>query len=136
MDFDRVRSAIIGSRAFKDLDPAHLGMLLMTASAREFGSGEEIYSKGEESGGSFALIVSGRASVVSEGGRVLRELGAGEVIGEIGTISPQKRRTVTVRTTEPTATLEWQLRDIEGGLPQLVGILKDLAWKRISNWLE
>ncbi len=136
MDFNTVRSAITRSSVFRGLDQAQLGMLLMSASAREFSSGEEIYSKGEESEGSFALIVSGRVSVVAESGQILKELGAGEVIGEVGIISPQQRRTVTVRTIQPTVALEWQLRDIEEKLPELVKTLKDLAWKRVSDWLE
>jgi CRP-like cAMP-binding protein len=136
MDFNTVRSAITRSSVFRGLDQAQLGMLLMSASAREFSSGEEIYSKAEESEGSFALIVSGRVSVVAESGQILKELGAGEVIGEVGIISPQQRRTVTVRTIQPTVALEWQLRDIEERLPELVKKLKDLAWKRVSDWLE
>ncbi|MEE9419589.1 MAG: cyclic nucleotide-binding domain-containing protein [Desulfatiglandaceae bacterium] len=136
MDFNTVRSAITRSSVFRGLDQAQLGMLLMSASAREFSSGEEIYSKGEESEGSFALIVSGRVSVVAESGQILKELGAGEVIGEVGIISPQQRRTVTVRTIQPTVAFEWQLRDIEEKLPELVKTLKDLAWKRVSDWLE
>lgn len=136
MDFNTVRSAITRSSVFRGLDQAQLDVLFMTASAREFSSGEEIYSKAEESEGSFALIVSGRVSVVAESGQILKELGAGEVIGEVGIISPQQRRTVTVRTIQPTVALEWQLRDIEERLPELVKKLKDLAWKRVSDWLE
>lgn len=44
--------------------------------------------------------------------------------------------TVSVRTAEATAVLEWQIRDIEDKLPELLERLKELAWKRVSNWLE
>ena len=136
MDFNTVRSAISDGSIFRGLDHAELGMLLMTANAREFSSGQDIYSKGEKSEGSFALVVIGKVSVVAESGQILQELGTGEVIGEVGIISPQKKRTLTVRAMEPTAVLEWQFEDIEKKIPKLVKTLKDLAWKRTSNWLE
>lgn len=136
MDFIIVRTAIQGSKVFEGLDQAHLGLMLMIADIKDFSSGEIIYSKGEESEGVFGLIVSGRVGVVAESGQVLKELGGGEVIGEVGTISPQQRRTLTVKTTEPTTMLEWQIRDIQDKLPELVDRLKDVAWRRIASWLE
>jgi len=136
MDLNTVRSALSDGSIFSGLDQAELGMLLMTANAREFSPGQDIYSKGEKSEGGFALVVIGKVSVVAESGQILQELGAGEVIGEVGTISPQKKRTLTVRAMEPTAVLEWQFGEIEKKIPSLVKTLKDLAWKRTSNWLE
>ena len=136
MDFITVRTAIQGSKVFEGFDQAHLGLMLMIADIKDFSSGEIIYSKGQESEGVFGMIVSGSVGVVAESGQVLKELGGGEVIGEVGTISPQQRRTLTVKTTEPTTMLEWQIGEIQDKLPELVDRLKDVAWRRIAGWLE
>jgi CRP-like cAMP-binding protein len=136
MELNAARDAIEKCQYLRGLDKTRSGFLLMKARSRELSAGEMLYSKGEESGGRFALIVSGRVGVVAGSGQVLRELGAGEVIGEIGSISPQQRRTFTVNAVEPTAALEWELKEVEEGLPEIVKILKDLAWRRVSDWLE
>ncbi len=136
MELSAARHAIEKCKYLRGLDKTRLGLLLMKARIRELSGGEMLYFKGEESGGRFALIVSGRVSVVAESGQVLRELGAGEVIGEIGSVSPQQRRTLTVKAAGPTAALEWELEEVEEGVPEIVKILKDLAWRRVSDWLE
>jgi hypothetical protein len=61
-------------------------------------------------------------------------MGSGEVIGEVGATSPQSKRTVTVKTIEPTEILEWNIKTIQNRLPDLMKTLKELAWKHISNY--
>ena len=136
MDFNTVRSAITENSIFRGLNQAQLGVLLMTAKGIEVPSEEQPYTRGDESDGTFTLIVSGKVNVIAENGQILQELGAGEVLGEVGIISPQKKRTVTVRTTQPTVALEWRFQDIEKDVPELVKTLKELAWKRLSSWNE
>jgi len=136
MDFNMVRSAIKENSIFRGLSDAQLGILLMTAKRIEVPAEEQPYTKGDESDGTFVLIVSGKVNAIAESGQIMQEFGAGEVLGEVGVLSPQKKRTVTVRTTEPTVALEWRFQDIEKNAPELVKSLKELAWKRIASWNE
>jgi CRP-like cAMP-binding protein len=131
-----MRSALKGCELFEGLDEGQMELLIMRANTREFSDGETVYERGEDSGGTFALIGSGKISVVAKNDFVLNELGAGEIIGEVGVISQHDKRTVTITTVEPTEILEWHVKDIEEGSPELLQRLKDLAWKRIKNWNE
>ena len=136
MDSDIMRSALKGCELFKDLDQGQMDLLIMSANSRAFSAGETIYERGEESGGTFSLIGSGRINVAAKDGFVLNELGAGEIIGEVGVISQQDKRTVTITTIEPTEILEWHIQDIEEKFPEVLERLKDLAWKRMKYWNE
>ncbi|MCF8145090.1 MAG: cyclic nucleotide-binding domain-containing protein [Deltaproteobacteria bacterium] len=136
MDLDAIRDVVKASELFKDLPQADLEVLMDKAGTREFSPGDDIYRKGEISGGTLALIALGKVQVVAENGYVVRELEAGEIVGEVGTISPQGKRTVTLKAAEPTRILEWHIEDIEGMSPDLIKWLKDLAWKRMKYYSE
>jgi len=136
MDVDTVRTTVKESAIFKGLEPLDLEVLIVKAVAREFSPGETIYQKGEATGGTIALIVSGTVHVVAENGYVLRELGAGEMIGEVGTISRQGKRTVTLTVVEPVEIIEWNIQDIENTSPELMKRLRDLAWSRLKYYSE
>ncbi len=136
MDSDVMRSALKGCELFEGLDEGQMDLLIMRANSREFSAGETVYERGEDSGGTFALISSGRINVVAKDGFVLNELGAGEIIGEVGVISQHDKRTVTITTIEPTEILEWHIKDIDARSPELLQRLKDLAWKRMKYWNE
>ena len=136
MDSDIMRSALKGCELFEGLDEGQMDLLIMRANSREFSPGKTVYERGEDSGGTFALISSGRINVVAKDGFVLNELGAGEIIGEVGVISQHDKRTVTITTIEPTEILEWYIQDIEEKFPEVLQRLKDLAWKRMKYWNE
>ena len=136
MDSDVMRTALKGCELFEGLDEGQMDLLIMSANSRGFSAGETVYERGDDSGGTFALIGSGRISVVAQNGFVLNELGAGEIIGEVGVISQQEKRTVTITTVEPTEILEWHIKDVEERSPELLKRLKDLAWKRMKYWNE
>lgn len=136
MDSDVMQTALKGCELFKDLDEGQMDLLIMRANSREFSAGETVYERGEDSGGTFALISSGRINVVAKDGFVLNELGAGEIIGEVGVISQHDKRTVTITTIEPIEILEWHIQDIEEKFPEVLERLKDLAWKRLKYWNE
>ena len=136
MDSDIMKSALKGCELFEGLDEGQMDLLIMSANSREFSAGETIYKRGEDSGGTFALIGSGRINVAAKDGFVLNELGAGEIIGEVGVISQQDKRTVTITTIEPTEILEWHIQDIEEKFPEVLERLKALAWKRMKYWNE
>ncbi len=136
MDSDVMQTALKGCELFEDLDEGQMDLLIMRANSREFSAGKTVYERGEDSGGTFALISSGRINVVAKDGFVLNELGAGEIIGEVGVISQHDKRTVTITTIEPTEILEWYIQDIEEKFPEVLQRLKDLAWKRMKYWNE
>ena len=136
MDSDTIKTAFKRCELFEGLDEGQMGILVMRANSRGFSPGETIYERGDDSGGTFALIGSGKISVVAQNGFVLNELGCGEIIGEVGAISQNDKRSVTIKTVEPTEILEWHVKDIEEGSPELLKKLKDLAWKRMKYWSE
>lgn len=80
------------------------------------------------------MVVSGGVEVVMEKGKVIWEIGCGEIIGEIGATSLQSRRTVTVRAKEAAEIIEWDLEIVRNNLPALMKKLKDLAWKHVSSY--
>ena len=136
MDLDIVKTALKRCELFEGLDEGQMGLLVMRASSREFSAGETVYERGDDSGGTFALIGSGKISVVAQNGFVLNDLGVGEIIGEVGVITQQDKRTVTIKTIEPTEILEWHVKDVEEGSPEFLKRLKELAWKRMKYWNE
>ncbi len=136
MDIDVMRRAVLNCELFSGLDQNTLGGLIMSAKPRTFLSGEAIYSKGDKAEGVFALIASGVVEAVAENGFVVTEMSVGEVIGEVGIISGQGKRTVTIRSVGPTEILEWNIQNIQENSPDFVKKLKELAWKRLKNWCE
>jgi len=136
MDLDIVKTALKRCELFEGLDEGQMGVLVMRASSREFSAGETVYERGDDSGGTFALIGSGKISVVAQNGFVLNDLGVGEIIGEVGVITQQDKRTVTIKTIEPTEILEWHVKNVEEGSPEFLKRLKELAWKRMKYWNE
>lgn len=136
MDITQIRDVVTQCDVFKGLDDSLIGLLLMTATPVSFSEGDTVYAKGEEAGGTFALIASGKVSAVAGSGYVLNELGPGEIIGEVGTISQQGQRTITIKALGPTEVLQWDIEEIRQKSPELLGKLKELAWKRIKAWTE
>ena len=136
MEIDAMRTAMLNCELFSGLKQNDLGGLMMSGRPRSFLDGETIYSKGDEAAGIFALIASGKVEAIAETGFVVAEMSVGEVIGEVGIISQQGKRTVTVKAVGPTELLEWNIQDIQESSPHFVKKLKELAWKRLKNWCE
>ena len=70
----------------------------------------------------------------SDSGQILQTFGPNEIIGEIGTISPQHRRTITLSAATAVDLFEWDFKAIEKELPELFPRLRDLAKKRALRW--
>lgn len=136
MDLNVVQNSLKSCTLFRSLDKGQLGLLAMTATERAVASGDIVYQQGEDAAGKFGLIVSGKMDVLTGKGLVLKTLGAGEIIGEVGSISQQGKRTVTVKASEPAVIFEWRIQDINEHSPALFKNLKDLAWRRIKDWHE
>ena len=136
MDFNIMQKTLKDCSLFRGLDQGLLGLLAMNAEAKEFSPEEIVYRQGDDADGSFALIVSGKLEASTQQGYVLKTLSSGEIIGEVGTISQQGRRTVTLKAVEPATLLQWNIQDISETSPSLLKKLKDLAWRRIKDFNE
>ena len=119
---------------FNGLDDAQLDFLIKNARVRHFAEGTTIYAKGEEASGTFCLMVLGKANIISDSGQILQTFGPNEIIGEIGTISPQHRRTITLSAATAVELFEWDFKAIEKELPELFPRLRELARKRALRW--
>ena len=78
-----------GVPIFSDLDGENLAEVASIAEELERGPGDEIIREGDVDD-SLYVIVDGRVSV-TKGGRVLAELGEGEVVGELALLDPAPR---------------------------------------------
>lgn len=136
MDFSIMQKALKDCSLFRGLDQDQLGLLAMSAEAKEFAAEDIVYRQGDDAGGFFSLIVSGKLEVSTQQGYVLKTLGGGEIIGEVGTVSQQGKRTVTLKAVEPATLLQWNIQDIGDTSPFLLKKLKDLAWWRIKDFNE
>jgi len=134
MDLTHLQKAVRDCASFNGFNDDHLDFLVMNGQTKDFPEGSTIYQKGESSHGTFCLIVSGSVNIISEDGETLYDIGPGNIIGEIGTISPQNKRTITVRALEPVETVEWNLGTIEKEIPPLFEKLWQLARERTLNW--
>ncbi|GAK58703.1 predicted protein [Candidatus Vecturithrix granuli] len=136
METGDFKSIIQQNPLFKKLDDNSLNILIHQGKIKLFAQGEIIYQKGEPSQGNFGIVISGRVGVISNSGQIIAGLGPGEIIGEVGATSPQGKRTVTVRAIQNTELLEWNIKTIQQTFPELVKQLKNLTWKRVSNYME
>ena len=134
MNFSIMQKALNDCSLFRGMEQGQLGLLAMNAQAKEFAIEEYVYRQGDDADGSFALIVSGKLEASTQQGYVLKTLCAGEIIGEVGTISQQRKRTITLKAVEPSTLLQWNIKDIGNTSPSLLKKLKDLAWRRIKDF--
>ena len=96
---DRLRAAVHENKAFAQLDPAARSALAEEMEPHSLYGGEVLFRQGEI-GDSVYVVVSGRVSVLltdADGSvRVLAELGAGEVVGEMAYIGGEPRSATVV----------------------------------------
>jgi len=136
MERSEIKEIVRKSEIFSNLDDDELDLLLYYGDEKRFPSGETVYRTGDAAEGTFCLILKGIIKIVTQTDELIRKMGAGEVIGEIGAISPQSRRTVTARTTEPTWLIEWNVGYIKDHWPGIMKKLKDKAWKHLAGYYE
>ncbi len=120
----------------KNIDEASGHLLLHYGKVRLFAAGDTIFKQGDFSRGIFCLILSGQVGILSDTGQVIRGMGSGEILGELGVTSPQNKRTATVKAIKPTELFEWNVDIIKTQVPEMMKRLKDLAWKNASNYYE
>ena len=136
MERSEIKEVVQKSEIFSTLDDDELDLLLYYSDEKRFPTGETIYRTGEAAEGKFCLILRGTIEIVTGTDEVIRKMGVGEVIGEIGATSPQSKRSVTARTAEPTWLLEWHVGYIKDHWPAIMKKLKEQAWKRLANYYE
>ncbi len=130
MDQETVHHTVKSCAVFNAYDNRHINFLINNGQLKSFPEDQTIYQKGETASGTFCLIVSGNVNVISDQDEILNTIGPGNIIGEIGTISPQEKRTITVKTAEPLEVVEWDLETIQKEVPGLYEKLRDLARDR------
>jgi len=125
-------SQLVAIPLFADLEPADLDVLAGVAQETEATIGETLISEGDPGHALFA-IESGTAKVTLIGVH-LRELGPGDVFGEIAFVTT-RRRTATVVATSPMRLITVSSDDaqaLEETAPELMRRLRSLIGDRRS----
>ena len=121
---------------FRGLDESELDLLIGNGQLKQLPRGKILYMKGEPSDDTFCAILSGSVNIVAKDGHVVKDIGRGEVIGEVALSDPNRARTVTVITKDPTEVFEWNVHQIKDKIPGLWKTLLKLAWKKITAYYE
>jgi len=103
------RSRVAPISVFAECSDEELDAVARVASELEFDSGETLMSEGDF-GHSLFLVESGSADVLEHGEKV-REVGPGEVLGEVAVLS-SGRRTASVVATSPVQVIALFKRDV------------------------
>ena len=126
MDVERLRRLPL----FGELDHHDLSQLLRWVHEVEFADGDLLFEQGSMP---HELYVIEEGSVeVSRDGAAIATLGAGDVVGEIALVEPQ-RRTATVRATSAVRAVALNLRDLPemaSEMPEIVRHLRSIAERR------
>jgi CRP-like cAMP-binding protein len=140
VDFESARAALERS-VFGDLELADAAKLFWLGRPRRYGAGDAVFRRGEDARNEarFLIVVSGELVAVAEDGRKIGSMVGGEIVGELGLTTKEKKRMVDVRAEGPTDAIEYRLndlREIDGELGRRVtDRLENTAWHRLSQSL-
>ncbi len=123
-------------KLFQGLNETELDILVANSQMRKISRGKILYRKGEKSNDTFCLLISGGVNIVAKDGRIVKELGPGEIIGEVALSNPYQTRTVSVIAKDPIEILEWNVNHIKGKIPALWKKLLKLAWEHMRDYYE
>jgi CRP-like cAMP-binding protein len=118
---------------FQNLDETVLDSLIAHADAKLLAKDEVLYRRGEASNDTFCILIFGSVKIVGNNGQVLAVLDRGKVMGEIGIMGLQKRRSADVVALEPTSILEWTFTDVKELSPNLEKNLQKLALTHLRS---
>lgn len=118
---------------FQDLSEAVLDSLISHADAKLLAKDEVLYRRGEASNDTFCIVIFGSVKIVGEQGQVLAVMQRGKVMGEIGIMGLQHKRSADVIALEPTSILEWRFGDIKDLSPNLIKNLQKLALTHLRS---
>ena len=121
------KKVLRSNELFQDLDDTTLEILVTHANVKLLSENEMLYRKGEVSNDTFCIIILGSIKIVGENGQILSVMKSGEVIGEIGIVGLQNKRSADVIALEPTSILEWTFSDIKDKAPSLLKNLQKVA---------
>lgn len=118
---------------FHNLEEPVLDSLIAHADAKLLAKDELLYHRGEAANDTFCIIIFGSVKIVGDTGHMIATLNRGNVMGEIGIMGLQKRRTADVVALEPTSILEWTFTDVKELSPNLEKNLQKLALTHLRN---
>ncbi|GEM_PF-4624334 len=134
MDDPQGRAALKGS-VLGLMPEADLDVLMRDSRLVMFTAGQKVFAKGDPATQAFYVVVEGALEPRRAPGQALARLGPGQVVGEIGAVSPYQVRVCDVVAAEPTTALEIDLSKVILDSPDLANrVMKRLettAWKRI-----
>jgi CRP-like cAMP-binding protein len=137
MELAQARDALRKSPSFAELDSSVVGALLLYAEEVELTAGKVLFEQGVDSGDRFCLLVEGELSVGGAGGLEIARLSPGALVGEIGIVSPQKKRTAGVRAATACAVLQWHFGALSEAVRQtLRPHLEKVAFERLATGLQ
>ena len=131
-----IKALVKQCQLFQGLEEQDLDILVANSQMRELSRGKLLYRKGEQSNDTFCMLIAGKVDVIAKDGHVIKEVGAGEVVGEIGLSNPYKTRTASVITKEPVELLEWNIHHIKDKIPGVWKKLLKLAWAHMREYYE
>jgi CRP/FNR family cyclic AMP-dependent transcriptional regulator len=118
---------------FQDLDDTILDALIAQADVKLLSEGNVLYHKGDSADDTFCIIIFGSVKIVGDNGQVLAVQKRGKVMGEIGVMGMQHKRSADVIALEPTSILEWRFSDVKDKSPELIKRLQNLAFMHLRS---
>jgi CRP-like cAMP-binding protein len=115
---------------FADLDEEALSHIAALAAEVSVPEGKELVREGDYSYD--VLAIEEGTATVERGGRKIAELGAGDVIGEMGVLE-RDQRNATVIATSPMLLMtltSWDIRKLRKSSPEVVDHLRQLVEQR------
>lgn len=115
---------------FAGLSDEALGQIAALAAEVSVPEGKELVREGDYSYD--VLAIEEGTAVVTRGGEEIAQLGAGDVIGEMGVLERDQRNATVVATSSMLlATLtRWDIKRLEKSAPEVVSHLRELVEQR------
>lgn len=126
MDAQRLKKIPV----FAGLSDEALGQIAALAAEVSVPEGKELVREGDYSYD--VLAIEEGTAVVTRGGEEIAQLGAGDVIGEMGVLERDQRNATVVATSSMLlATLtRWDIKRLEKSAPEVVSHLRELVEQR------
>jgi CRP-like cAMP-binding protein len=136
MEYSDIKQTVRTCRDFKAFDEAVTSLLFWRGEEKNLKPGTTIYAEASQLDDTFCLLISGDL-VVEKGGRVVGQIGEGQIFGEMAYFTPLHQRTATVRVgSVPATILQIQLTREELATPAFSSLKRQLgvqAWDRFVS---
>lgn len=115
---------------FAGLSDEALGQIAALAAEVSVPEGKELVREGDYSYD--VLAIEEGTAVVTGGGEEIAQLGAGDVIGEMGVLERDQRNATVVATSSMllTTLTRWDIKRLEKSAPEVVSHLRELVEQR------